>query len=866
MKNPIIALVLGFLCVQTHAKVIHAGGNVTATGLGTTSANAISRISNGGLNPAVFGDIMVSTSMFESTGNAVVAPPEPIRFTLNLGLAANGGGHDLRVCRLHNDSGVVRDSGIVGFTLTAYSGPGGTGSVTASASFVAKNPTTAAPAAAQSFPFLAENVQSVVLAVDTMVVKGGTNTLYNLQVTEVAFEGDSDQQLTLLPPDLVFSGHDQMLYSLESSPDLLSWAEFKTQLGSSTIHQDISQDLSNSSRQFYRARQLGRIPDPLEIIDPKPFAINPPVSNGPVISTADYGLSSSNSPSANIIAMESAIAAAKAQGASKLFIPAGVYRFSANRSTQLLFSGLNNMIVEGVAGQTELILVDSPDTYKAGSGDFLHFTGCQNLVVRNLVIDWDWSVRPLSAIAQVVAVNTTDWTVDLEFPFNTLAANYPIRGSMELNPAVWTRKRVGFETGASYFTLQEQISPNRVRLHYKPEFEYKLNKPILLEYTAVFFAPNLSVNAVDLSSSSHVTFDGVWVHGASFIAFAADNNEYYEFRNCRVERRPGQPPAFQGSSGFEIHNCRGHFKLTGNYVNRAGDDALHYSSGGVDQGVERIDANTLRITDLFYYTGQYPLVAGNRLELLNANMTTVYAGTITAVQWDLNFYPTNPRNRVTISLQEPLPATVETEGFVTVPAYATGGYFIENNHFEGGVGHGIYTSMKDGVIRNNTLINCAYPGVMFSQTWRSERWFIGTHPSYSLISDNLIDGCNTAAREPAALFIGAGIDSNDQNQITRGFLPVTGRPTQQVVVANNIIRNSRTLAVAVWSAKNILFQNNQIVGNHLAPQADYPVATFGDFWIEQADNITLKNNLLTANGGGNLIKSNAATTTGIVIE
>jgi hypothetical protein len=87
-----------------------------------------------------------------------------------------------------------------------------------------------------------------------------------------------------------------------------------------------------------------------------------------------------------------------------------------------------------------------------------------------------------------------------------------------------------------------------------------------------------------------------------------------------------------------------------------------------------------------------------------------------------------------------------------------------------------------------------------------------------------------------------------------------------VVVANNIIRNSRTLAVAVWSAKNIHFQNNQIVDNHLAPQADYPVATFGDFWIEQAENITLRNNILTGNGGGNLIKSNPATTSGMVIE
>lgn len=90
---------------------------------------------------------------------------------------------------------------------------------------------------------------------------------------------------------------------------------------------------------------------------------------------------------------------------------------------------------------------------------------------------------------------------------------------------------------------------------------------------------------------------------------------------------------------------------------------------------------------------------------------------------------------------------------------------------------------------------------------RWERWFLKYFPENVIIKNNTIENCNTALRQPANLFTGGGYDNND----SVGYVPVKSIVAQNVLIENNIIKNSTWASLGIWSAKNVLVLNNKII-------------------------------------------------------
>ena len=568
------------------------------------------------------------------------------------------------------------------------------------------------------------------------------------------------------------------------------------------------------------------------------FQIELPKQTGPRISVAEFGASPQATPEKNAKAFDRALEKVRQTKASVLEIPRGVYHIGADRKSDLLFTDLENLSIEG--DSTELIF----GRHAAGQHEnYIFFERCNRVKLSGVIIDWDWDDFPLFAIARVAEINRDKAEVILERVHGAIPDAAPLLFGVnrEWDPAIGNRNRSeGYIFPAPNRILSRtKIAPDRISVRYKDVRDMQrvqIGQQIQLSFKPQYGWPS----AIGIHDCRHLTFDGITIYNAPYIAVNSLGTDHFQIINSRIEPRPGADRVLSTYGGMEIHQVKGYFRLENCYVEGIGDDNLHLSNHYLGGGLTRIDDHTLYANYLQHWSSRDLLYPGARMQLRDAQFQPRgWSSEIVEYKYDFNVHNSANAHRVKIRFRDPLPADLKEDDKLWNEDMFTGNYIIRNNVFRGGLCHALYIGLSNGLIENNRFTNFAYPPLIVNTVLRWDRWFIGNPISNVIIRGNVLTDNNTAQRDPASLFVGAGYDRAPSN-----YLPVEEPVVRDILIENNRVENSPCAAFALFSAENVIVRNNLFLDSNTRPTIQKNYHGMGNLFILRSKNVRLIGNRL----------------------
>ena len=529
------------------------------------------------------------------------------------------------------------------------------------------------------------------------------------------------------------------------------------------------------------------------------FEILKPGDAGEVVYASDFGFSEKATATQNAESLQAAIDYCKKKNASVLELECGNYYISRENKTQIVLNGLENFTLQGNGAR--LVFCETQNTYS--NARFIYIANCNMVEIKNLTIDWDWDRFPLFITGKVSAVEGDTVTVTSD------RYNIPDGYVSVVHTKGWDYDADNVTANVSWVgkTLKatEKLSDKEI----KYTFSGDVTGTEVGDGVQIAFKPRLNADAVSLEENEHLTLYNVEINAAPYVAINSTGDKYLEIDNCRVI--PSGERRFSSYGGNEIHAMRGYFKFTNNTTSGILDDNLHLSNHYLGGGLKMVDEYTLTCEYLQQWSAIKYIYTGAVLELRsNEFIPKGWKGTVKDFKWNYNVYDSANAHGCTITFDKPLPWNIDETDYLFNADFYEGEYLIENNTMYGGLCHAMYICLGNGTIRNNTAECFAYPALVLNTVKRWQRWFIGTQVRNVIISDNSFKNINLNKRDPAGLFVGAGVD----NQPT-DYYPVGYPPVEDVVVINNTIENSGLIAMGAFSARNVLFEGNTIINPNL---------------------------------------------------
>ncbi len=584
--------------------------------------------------------------------------------------------------------------------------------------------------------------------------------------------------------------------------------------------------------------QTGPAAQPQRVTGSAPFEVELPRQNGRKVSVAEFGASPDASPRQNAEAFDRALEKVRRTKASVLEIPRGVYRIGAERPSDLLFTDLEDLSVEGDGA--ELVF----GRHAAGKHEnYIFFQRCRRVRLSGVTLDWDWADFPLFAIARVAEVNREKAEVILERVHGAIPDAEPLLFGVnrEWNPAIGNRSRnEGYTFPAPDRILSRtKTAPDRISVRYKESHDMervKVGQQIQLSFKPEHGWPS----AIGVHDCRHLTFDGITIYSAPYIAVNSLATDYFQIVGSRIEPRPGADRVLSTYGGMEIHQVRGHFRLENCHVEGIGDDNLHLSNHYLGGGLTRIDDRTVYANYLQQWSSKDLLYRGARMQLRDAQFRPRgWSSEIAEYAYEFNVHKSANAHRVKIRFRDPLPADLREDDKLWNEDMFTGNYVIRGNVFRGGLCHALYLGLSNGLVENNRFTNFAYPPLVVNTVLRWDRWFIGNPVSNVIIRGNILTDNNTAQRDPASLFVGAGYDRAPSN-----YLPVEEPVVRDILIEENRVENSACAAFALFSAENVTVRNNLFLDSNTRPTVQKNYRGMGNVFILRSKEVELTGNRL----------------------
>lgn len=432
------------------------------------------------------------------------------------------------------------------------------------------------------------------------------------------------------------------------------------------------------------------------------FDIDTPDANGPVVVAGVSEFAADNS-----VALEQAFAAANNGGT--VSIPPGTYAF-----TDIIdLSNGNNIVVEGNGAR--LVLT---------KGASLVVNNSSRLLLKDLIIDWDWDSNPLAYLAVVESNSGSE--IQLDFPLDpTIPSTIDWWNVEMIDPVTFAPAEGGMEWWQINPAVQQKTSANSIHIS-------GFNGDLSAAVPGTTLRIRQLVNAqVDrhvwyLENVSHTIFENVQIYSGSYMGYVLANNTHHILLDgCRIVPDPEATGSKQILStfadGLHVGHFTGYLGVVNSEFSHQGDDALNIKQN-VASRVSRTSDTTLFIETEQWFS---PFAVGDTLELRYYTDHSVIGATppVTNVQW--------AGNTVTLSFDAPLPAFTGSDILAINERFNTGQYFIRNNHFHSNRARGILPRLPNGVIDGNIIEGISMPGILFE----FGRWD-NTHAEGSFV-DNL---------------------------------------------------------------------------------------------------------------------------------
>lgn len=532
-------------------------------------------------------------------------------------------------------------------------------------------------------------------------------------------------------------------------------------------------------------------------------------------------------------ALRAALEACRQRGASILVLPKRTYRF-------------DDPAILADPQRAHIDLIDQKDLTIDGQGSELLFhhirsaivlRNCQRICLRNFIIDWDINLASPGKVFQL-----PDGRKAVRIP-----DDYPI-GEKNLAKAVAWYDTQNFQW---QMRSQEACHLNDVQL-IEPQVIYhrafdEENKPPL---SWGELKPNMDVVV------RHYDYQATGVH------FGGRGNEDIAFEDITMYQCPGHAFAGYGCErGFRVSRVKIIRKPNSKLLVSATADGVHFgamlgdiivedcefSHMGDDsvnihgtwlEVVRVLESRKVEVTSR-WFNWQIRLDEGDRLGFYRGS-NGADRGEATIVRSEIDM----DRKIATLWLDRPLPPDLAVGDLGANITRSSARFLIRNNHFHDHRARGMLLQARQGLVENNRIRNVM--GSAFHMTSDLGYWKEGYGCHQVIIRGNVMEGCNYAMWERGA-----------QGRHMACLSLVVATPTgisdwpvhRDILIENNIIRDTPGLAMLISSARNVTVRNNQIIDANSEPYQHtgeaFDAKAAGAIMVTRSENVRVEGNRLS---------------------
>ena len=574
-----------------------------------------------------------------------------------------------------------------------------------------------------------------------------------------------------------------------------------------------------------------------------PFSIAPPAPAHTIeLDATTYGLVADGTndthgrvnekqAAKNSDAMAAAILAAKAAGASKLNVPAGVYRFGGN--TAIHFDSMNDLTVDG--NGSEFIF----DTYHSWHEPAIEIDKCKRCVFQNFNVDWDWDAMPLATAGTVLGIHGD--TFDMGFPA------LDGRGTEKLKSLKWTDispiDPISFTaTGPEYDmsdwsgTTFETLQTNVLRVH--PAHQY----PIAKDATYRIRFAQYDLDGFWMADDSQITMRKVNIYsipGEGWV-MTGDTN-HVELDTCKIVPRPyANRPISSSADGVHINQSLGYIKLTNCEIGFCGDDCVNIHDN-CSQGISLVDDYSIIAQNVDRWNT--PFHTGDTIELRDSDLSPIpYSSKLTAV--------TFAGHTAKLTFADSLPVNLAPDTIIFNRRYGTHNVIIDNCYFHDNRGRGLLIAADNVSVTNNRFERTSNEAV-YIQTEIADKWSEGFGGKNMVLVGNTFKAVN-----PCGSFDGSAV-------VVAPTIPagVVSFPLfQDLWFDSNQFEDCDGSPIELSSCKSVTVTNNTVIYARSLPALN-PMR--GEVSVQQSSSVRILDNLWS-NGQPNAgVAFDPASTTGV---
>ncbi len=547
--------------------------------------------------------------------------------------------------------------------------------------------------------------------------------------------------------------------------------------------------------------------------------------------------------------LQATIEQAYERGDRRIVIPPGVHTVTPSgrhHSTHLYFEGMRDVEIDG-QGAT---LVFS-DPAKVG----LIFKHCVNVTLRGFTIDYD----PLPFTqGRITAINPEDGTIDLAIDagYRTDVA-YFSRGlaAYTFDPRTRWIKPGSWDL---YPSRLEKLDDATVRVHIRNAASVGRNNAAVGDRMLV---SRRAASGMRLIECGDMRVEDLTVWSAAGIAIQeahGPGGSYYRYAVTRGPAPAGAvEPRLQSANADAFHSAYVHRgpHVEGCRFAHQGDDAI--AIHGTYSIIASAGASRqVLLTPKF----ELPLEVGDTLDIYDP-LTYAIKASAKVESIEPSELPEGPQRqaieelwrhyRSTAASKRYYRVTLDREVDTTVGDLASSpdrngsGFVIRHNIIRDHRARGLLIKTTHGVIEHNLIEGSSFAGIALGP--ELAYWLGGDFAQDVVVRHNIVRGTGYQANahtNPNNL-IGAGVVVHAVT-VDRRFSP--SQLNRRLVIEDNLIEDTASLALLITSARDVVVRDNRIVNPHRLPSAmtgaGFGVDPAAAVFISQASDIVLENNTL----------------------
>lgn len=554
------------------------------------------------------------------------------------------------------------------------------------------------------------------------------------------------------------------------------------------------------------------------------YIARPDESTLTTVNTTKFGLS----PDAddNTQAMRDAFSYCRQHPNSKLVIDKGIYHFSPEEDIYL--NRLQNVLVD--ANNSEFIF-STPKYFKVYA--------CDNVEIRNMIIDWDWDTLRLGSLVKIENENDAENTLEIEFTeIHEVDEDIPLMSFMQYDPVDLVAGVHGSFKIYSPCVDTECIKkvekvdgrPNVLKITHSGALDYFRNDEVYLLRHYVYGGQVFNT----VEESSNITYNNISIYGACGMGYVfAYGANHYQIINSYIGLRPGAEDKYRISTtadGIHVSNSAGYFRIDNCDLSFCGDDIVNVHDNMFY--IESIDESR----KIMQGTCPNKIVeTGHKLKFKDLNFNNIeYEATVESI--------TRNGYEATITLTEPLPNTITTDMVAYNENRDSGNYVLTNNYVHETKGRGFLLNSDNGLCDGNTFYRTCGQTLQVQTNIPTDRVIEGTGTDHIHICNNDFIECNFGGRGDVitieSLLNGQHAENTPlseitirDNQFTSCFQEVINADNANgLTIENNIIRDCENYIIGEH-CKNVTTDSNTFL-----PKGD--ANADGEFNV--ADLITLQ--------------------------